>query len=341
MRINFFSSIFFSILLSSLLSCASSPNKQTEQKAQVSLSDEQVENSDKATASEQTESEKQAMPSEQTESEKQAMPAAVNVYKERIADVLLSVASYPKNTQEGKAFAEPYVIHAEKNGNPLPSFKISVYFLGVETQIETDENGNAVYMPAIPQKSMLNSIQFFPSAIEGDIKKDFDLFIECMSHCVRAPYSVHTAKLSKGGVILILDMKDEKNFDDNLPTGSILQAVLRQLGFTGIGNGPDFSQAILSGNKERVYSDAQSFLGKNYTGFLTYGTIKQLSAEKTADGFAVTLSSNIITIDMKTKEIISTVEFSTTGSGKTESQARTQARTIISKEVGGSIYYNL
>ena len=86
MRINFFSSLFFSILLSSLLSCASSPNKQTEQKAQVSLSDEQVENSDKATATEQTESEKQAVPSEQTESERQAVPAAVNVYKKRIAD---------------------------------------------------------------------------------------------------------------------------------------------------------------------------------------------------------------------------------------------------------------
>ncbi len=311
-----------------VFSCASSPHS-VEISSQISSQSEQTTQAEQVQELE----EKQEKKSEKTSAER---------YEERIKDVVLTVSSYPKNVTAGTPFPAPYVIHAEKNGEALSDFKITAYFLGIESFLETDANGNAEYTPETPKKSMVNSISFFPTAIEGSATKDFDLFIACMNHSVRSPYVVHTANLTKGGIILILDMnEDGKTFDDRLLTCSAVQGVLRKLGFTAIGNGPDFSEAILEGSDEKVYTEAQRLLGKSYTGFLTYGTIKTIATEKTADGYITTLMAHIISIDMQTKQVIATVDFFTSGSGKTQEASIAEARNVIAKEIGGSIYYNL
>ena len=269
-----------------------------------------------------------------------AEKSAAQRYIERIEGVTLSVAKSPKETAAQKPFLQPYIIRAEKNGESLAHFHISAYFLGSETPLETDENGEARYLPPVPSRAMLNIVSFFPSAIEGDMKKDFDLFIECTQRSVRAPYAVHTDKLAKGGVILVLDT-DKNGFDENLPSGSLIQAALRQKGFTNIGNGPDFSDAVLSGDREKIYASAQSFLGKNYTGFLLYGTICQNAAETDENGYSVSVSAHIFCIDMKDGAPITALEFSTSGTGKTHAQALKTAREAVAKEIALGLYYNL
>ena len=279
-----------------------------------------------------------ALPIEESAEDESAAAA----YIKRTDGVTLTVISEPAETATARAFSSPYIVRAEKDGKALSGFAVSAYFFGTEIPLKTDSEGNAEFLPSTPVRSALNIVQFFPTALEGDMKKDFDLFMACLDKSVKAPYRVHTSALSKGGIILILDLeKDGKNFDERFPTGTELQKKMRQLGFTGIGNGPDFSSEILSGNETAVLEAARGFLGRNYAGFLLFGTIKPAKTAGGADSVILEYSVSAKCVDMKSGKTISTADFTAEGRGKTESSARQDAREKIAAEITLSVYYNL
>ncbi len=275
-----------------------------------------------------------------TQEEEELTPA--QSYQKRTEGITLSVVSSPKETAAGRAFSSPYVVHAEKDESAVANLGVSAYLLATEYPLTTDENGNAEFLPAVPVHSTLNSVEFFPSPIEseGTIKRDLDLMIACLDKSVRAEYRVHTSSLSKGGIILLLDMKGEKSFDENLPTSSELQKNLRQLGFTGIGNGPDFSAEILTGSDTAVLDAARRFLGRNYTGFLVYGKLSD-KTQKEGDRAKSSLHAKVNCVDMKTGKTVCSLEFIAEGSGKNEREALLDARKKVSAEIASQIYYNL
>ncbi len=278
------------------------------------------------------------------------------MYKNYIKNIELSVSSTPKTTTKGKTFSSPYSIKAaNEKGEILTNFAITAYYPiekdtdGNITKYEkatltTNEEGIASFTPKASSISCNDKIYFIPAANEKiSDDKDIDDINFIKENAISADYKVRTDYLYKGGVILILDMnKNGTSFDQNLPFGSEMQKSMRTLGFTGIGNGPDFSEQVMTGNQDAVYKAAKQWLG-NASSYLIYGTVKYINPiETTADGKrTVTLEADITCINMRNNSILTHVVKQATITANSDWAVLTEARKQLADYVSEKIYFGL
>lgn len=266
-------------------------------------------------------------------------PTAAELYKSKTDGITLQVLSYPGEITKKKEFSKPYLIHvSDRNGAAVPNFEIAVQTpFDEKITITTDENGNASYLPPVPQKSSNSEVIFYPN---GDLT-DPEIDEEAKKLSVSAPYKVQTNMKSAGGVIAIVDFsKTEKPITSNPVSSSNLLMSLMKLGFSRIGN-IDLTNDVLKDDSAALQRKAKSMVG-NTAVFLIYGTVKFKSVAKNDDGTTtVNLTGKIKALDLKTGEILFEKERDSSVNAKNEYNALTDARKNLAADFAQDLKYGI
>ncbi|WP_147612565.1 hypothetical protein [Treponema pectinovorum] len=327
--------LFTATILSFTISCVSVPPANTD------------------TSVQETQTKKTSKPKELKVINSSSVPAAVqetseSLYEKKIKGLKLITVSYPKETQKGHAFDEPFVFEAKNaDGKAVVGLELCVSY--PDTRVEgrisystatltTDSSGKITFFPATPTNSFNSNISAFPA---GDVTNPAIAKL-AGKVSVSAPYKVRTNLAVAGGTISIVDFnaQDKPILNNSISSSNVLVSLI-QKGFKRVGNA-DFSNEILKDEPARIFNVAKNLLG-NTSVYLVYGTVKYASqVEKTQDNkYTLTLKGKITCLDMKDGSILCTAEESATVIEDKEWNCINSARKELAQKFADDIYYGL
>ncbi len=272
----------------------------------------------------------------------------LSLYKAKTDGIALSFISAPKQTVKGKAFSAPYILKATKaDGSPASNFEVTLEIPAKRTGdnveysktiLTTDTDGAISFSAGIPAQSFNTVVKAYPSADTSDE----EVAKLAASKTVTAPYKAKTNMTSAGGCLAIVDYNASgKIIHDNSVSSSNLLTELMVAGFSRVGNGPDFSSSISSGDSTKVYNSAKAMLGTS-SAYLIYGTVKYANpVEKTESGFKCTLNGEIVCLDMKSGAVLYSAKRTASVTEAKEWNALPNARKALAKELAPAIIYGM
>lgn len=286
------------------------------------------------------------------QSAKEEAPKAVetplSLYKAKTDGITLAFISMPKQTVKGKAFSAPYILKATKaDGSAAANLDVTVEIPASrkgdkveysKTLLTTDSEGAITFSAGIPAQSFNTVVKAYPA---GDTS-DAEVAKLAATKTVVAPYKAKTNMTSAGGCLAIVDYNAAgKAIRDNFISSSNLLTELMVAGFSRVGNGPDFSSSISSGDSAKVYNSAKDMLGTS-SAYLIYGTVKYANpVEKTESGFKCTLNGEIVCLDMKSGTVLYSAKRTASVTEGKEWNALPNARKALAKELASAIIYGM
>lgn len=273
-------------------------------------------------------------------------PAERELYAQKLASVKMSLASTPKETTKGKAFASPYIIQiVDQEEKPVELFELSVVYpsskengniVFAEAAITTNSEGKASFLPPVPEFSFNSEISFFPN---GNME-DAEIARIAKENTIKAAYKVQTNLKYSGGVIAIVDYNQngKANMTNSISSSNILMSLMK-LGFRGIGN-IDLSSQVVAGNNAKIYEKTKALVG-NTSKFLIFGTIKIDSYEKSADGITYKLTGEISCMDLTNGNITFASTDTVSYTDKNDWLALDTARKELATRIATEIKYGI
>ena len=253
--------------------------------------------------------------------------------------VSMSVESAPRETTKLKPFPSAFSVKVTKDGNALPNFGVAVSYPASRdaagktvyrtATLETDLDGNAIFMPPVPTFAFRDKISFEPAFSEavGDSVAE-----EIAGHGTTAEFNVRTNMRNAGGVISLLEYKKDGTavLGDSISSSKLLINLIKA-GFTRIGN-DDFTPAIKKGDTAKIYSDTRRYNGS--MAYLIFGTVKY---DEDAEDGEVALVADVSCMNLKAEsaDAGNLILFSTTkrAAGKTVSDAREAISAALASEI--------
>ncbi len=261
----------------------------------------------------------------------------------------IRITKSPRETVCGKNFSEAFIISVEnQDGSAAANFPLTVRYpvrkgknengLKIEGEFEYEEialftntAGIVRFVPPTPLESLYGTLFIEPTFDKN--ASDAEKIAEfARQFRVSAPFIVRTDKLSAGGLISLVEFSaNGKPLRGNsIASSRLLTAMMRQR-FTGVGNA-DFTDAVLSGEREKVYAEASKLL-KNGWGkmtYLIYGTIKPVSSDSGAAFFI-----DVCAMDLADGSILFAASETETGANDME------ARTNATAKIAAKLVYGL
>lgn len=277
-------------------------------------------------------------------------PSELEIAKDIWDGVVLSVTQSPSEITKGRNFDKPYIVSVSKNGSPLADTEIAVSYPSArncddvkyeETVLKTDATGTVSFLPPQPSSTFYSEVVFTPKT--DSTNEEVLSLVKGKS--VKAPFRVKTNLMRSGGSIAIVDF-NTKNAPivSNTVSSSKLLMALMNLGFKGIGNA-DFTNAIVSGNDKRVYTEAKELFGNAYS-FLIFGTVKYATpiTKEHINGkdlYSVTLTGELAAFNMKTGELYIKTKREVTSTDAKEWNVLPMARDALANEFAEAVVYGL
>ena len=271
-------------------------------------------------------------------------------FRKEIEDFEISVTSVPKETVKNRDFDSPYKIRAANSeGVPYAGFAIDVSYpssrdagllMFSKTQIVTDENGQAEFMPQKPAFAVKSQVTFTPVCPAAEP----ELIQKCSQSSKDAVWKVKT-NVSRGTGILISINDYNKNgkmkLGSNLSSSSKLLGELWRAGYTASGNA-DFHNEVDSGNPESVRQAAKKIAQGNIL-YVAYGKVKYAS-DITQDEnglYTLTLNGEIGCLKITSGEIMTDTSKTVTVKAKDQWSLYESAMNEMARQFCDELLYSM
>ena len=263
-------------------------------------------------------------------------------FKDLLENLTLTVQSAPKVTTAGKSFSTAFSVVAENKNGVVPNLSLIVSWPGgrsentvsYDTQeIKTDENGKASFMPPVPSFAVKDKLTFYPSPVNSSAS------VTRLAYAagVEIPYKVKSSYLSKQGILYAFDCNEKGQATTN--SFQLLQS-LRNYG-VNVGNSPISSSSYLDKPVSSLYRATYDIVGSAYK-FMIIGAVKFAEPPVTNEELTtVTLTADIICVNMTDGSILNTITVSESVSDKAKYAAEQKCRTLLAEKTAEEIIYGM
>lgn len=264
------------------------------------------------------------------------------LFIQSISEINISLISSPKSTFINKKFSDPFVFCVKNNQNEnIKNFTVTVEFpvkkennqiIFSSIEIISDENGNCIFNPEIPNFSADTEILCYPFTNN----EQFISFAKEKSVC--ADWKVRSDLISKGAVLFIWDFNEK-----NRPTTNSYEILskFRNSGMTNVGNAPISESSYLDKPLSTIYKDNYEIIEDAY-GYLIYGTVEfEKPVEKVEDQYECSLISKIIVIRMKDGSEVYKNEFKHLSFGENWNKCVSKCKTELAEIIVNSLDFGI
>ncbi len=271
-------------------------------------------------------------------------------FRKEMEDFEITVTAVPKETVKNRDFASPYRIKAASSeGVPYAGFAIDVSYpssrdagllMFSKTQIVTDENGQAEFMPGKPVFAVKSQVTFTPACPDAEP----ELVQKCSQSSKEAVWKVKTNAPKGTGILISINdynKSGKMTLGSNLSSSSKLLGELWRAGYTSSGNA-DFHNEVDGGNPESVRQAARKIAQGNIL-YVVYGKVKYASdITKDENGFyTLTLNGEIGCIKIASGEIMTDTSKTVTVKAKDQWSLYESALNEMARQFCDELLYSI
>ena len=251
----------------------------------------------------------EATKKEQTKKHSEVKEASpVEKFIKSLEGISITKVSSPKEVNNGKSFAAPFIFNITKNDAALADFPVTVEYPVsksadginfIKSNLKSDENGNITFTADATTFAANTKIKAYPTP-SSDIadSEGAELSEKLKPFTAEADWKVKSNIVTKGALLCIWDLNEKGKPGNN---SYEIQSKFRSKGITLVGNGP-VSESTYIGKPQTLYRETLEYITPDAYGYLLYGTIsfeQPVTANEDGNGYTCIMKSEIEALSMK------------------------------------------